>query len=93
MPFAEMKPVRVNTFEISSSDDMTPALVWSRGFGFYGMINLSQDGEWLLSITKPGEERSLGRVDVKIGEVMIWDGANLSVMARDVFLDIYETNI
>lgn len=88
MPYAEMKPVRVEHFNLNGWEDFGPALKWSQGHGFYGMINLDQTGTWRLSMARPGEEY-MGRLDASVGNVLVWNGMSLTVMNELEFQEVF----
>lgn len=89
---AQQKPVEVNGFPIEGWEDMGPALHWTRTFGFYGMITVDMDGRWMLSVTRPGEERTMARIDALVGQVMVWNGLTLLVMDQDAFNETYDVS-
>lgn len=85
MPFAEMKPVQVQFWEIKVYTDLQPALDWAKkSFGFYGVITVNQDGDWWLSITRPLEERHT-RIDARAGEVLVWNGMTMTTLTQEAF--------
>lgn len=85
MAKALTKQVEVDYFHLTTPLDMHKALAGALTLGYYGTVTVNQAGEWLISLTGPGNPR----IDGHLGETFVWNGASLAVLSTAQFPNSY----